>query len=189
MKPRPRFNFDPYAPEFRENPYPFYHRLRSETPIFFYEDWNLWFFTTFEDISALLGDKRLGRSMDPVLTQEEVAGKRRAANWDKHPYFTRYVRQNFMEKEGADHARLRKLAYKVLTPVRVRRLEPRIQEITDRLIDKVESRGWMDFLKDLATPLPVLVIAELLGVPEEVVDQIGTLELVDLVEMVEEVGK
>ncbi len=167
MNPIAPFPFDPYDPEFRKNPYPFYDRLRSETPIFYHGDWDLWFFTTFEDISALLGDKRLGRTMDHVLSPEEVAEKRRAANWERLPYFSRYVRQNFMEKEGADHARLRKLAYKVLTPKRVRGLAPRIQEITDRLIDKVEGRGRMDFIKDLATPMPVLVIAELLGVPEE----------------------
>ncbi len=165
--PKPKFHFDPYNPQFIENPYPVYHRLRSETPIFFHEGWNLWFFTTYEDISTLLGDKRLGRTMDHVLSSGDVAQKRKAAQWHKHPYFTRYVRQNFMEKEGADHARLRKLAHKVFTPVRVRGLENRIQEITDRLLDKVENRGRMDFLRDLAAPMPVSVIAEMLGAPPE----------------------
>ncbi len=140
MIPKPKFHFDPYDPQFMENPYPAYHRLRSETPIFFYEDWNLWFFTTYEDIATLLGDKRLGRTMDHVISEEEVGQKRKAAHWHKHPYFTRYVRQNFMEKDGVDHARLRKLAHKVFTPVRVRGLENRIQEITDRLLDKVETQ-------------------------------------------------
>ncbi len=170
--PKPKFHFDPYDPHFIENPYPVYHRLRSETLIFFHEDWNLWFFTTYEDISTLLGDKRLGRTMDHVISKAEVEQKRKAARWHKHPYFTRYVRQNFMEKEGGDHARLRKLAHKVFTPVRVRGLEKRIQEITDGLLDTVEKQGRMDFLQDLAAPMPVLVIAEMLGAPPEMTDRL-----------------
>ena len=70
-----------------------------------------------------------------------------------------------LNKDGADHRRLRKLVTKAFTPRMVEQLRPRIQEIADELIDAVESRGEMDLVDEFAFPLPITVIAELLGIP------------------------
>jgi cytochrome P450 len=83
------------------------------------------------------------------------------------PNYSRYVRVNLLEKEGADHARLRRLVAAALDPRRVRELRGRIEGLVDGLLGAVAQHGRMDFLADLAVPLPVQVIAELLGWPGE----------------------
>ena len=76
-----------------------------------------------------------------------------------------FIDTHMLNKDGADHRRLRKLVTKAFTPRMVEQLRPRIQEIADELIDAVESRGEMDLVDEFAFPLPITVIAELLGIP------------------------
>ncbi len=155
---------NPQDPEFIANPYPVYDRLRRTNPIFYDDHWKLWMLTTFEDISNLLKDKRLGRDIPVATTPEYSSWKERIG---KYPAFANYVDSSFLEKEGPDHTRLRKLVHKVFTPRRVKDLRAKVQQLTDGLLDRVESRGHMDLLEDFATILPVSVIAELLGIPEK----------------------
>lgn len=77
------------------------------------------------------------------------------------------VSENLLSKDGDDHRRLRRLVTKAFTPRIVEQLRPRIQEITDELIDRVSERGGMELVDDFAFPLPITVIAELLGIPVE----------------------
>jgi len=89
------------------------------TPIFRTRDPRLTFFTRHADIMALLQDPRLGRTMDHTLSSDEVARRRREARWDALPNYSRYVRVNLLETEGADHARLRGVLMKLVNPMRV----------------------------------------------------------------------
>ena len=75
--------------------------------------------------------------------------------------------ENLLAKDGEDHRRLRRLVTKAFTPRIVEQLRPRIQQIADDLIDLVEARGSMELVDDFAFPLPITVIAELLGIPVE----------------------
>jgi len=147
--------FDPLAPDFIADPYPFYDRLREESPILYDPDWKLWFVSTYEDINALLRDRRLGRDLEG------------APKPDPKTPFGKLHLNSLMEKEPPDHSRLRGLVNKAFTPARVEALRPRLTEIAHHLIDAVLPRREMDLLADFAEPLPVMVIAELLGVPEE----------------------
>jgi cytochrome P450 len=76
-----------------------------------------------------------------------------------------FIENHMLNKDGDDHRRLRRLVTRAFTPRMVEGLRPRIQEIADDLIDAVEARGEMDLVDDFAFPLPITVIAELLGVP------------------------
>ncbi|MBZ0280995.1 MAG: cytochrome P450 [Anaerolineae bacterium] len=155
--------FDPLSREFQRDPYPFYDVLRAETPILYWKDWNIWFLTSYDDVSTLLRDRRLGRTMDHVLPHESRSVKS-FPDWEAP--FHKLSAHSMFDKEPPEHTRLRSLVHKVFTPRRVESLRDRIQHITNKLLDTVQARGEMDILEDFAVPLPVTVIAELLGVPE-----------------------
>ncbi|HEX6386806.1 MAG TPA: cytochrome P450 [Anaerolineae bacterium] len=144
--------FDPRMPEFRANPYPFYDMLRTYAPVFYWETWGMWFLTRHDDCNALLRDNRLGHGelIEPPPRQR--------------PLFEMQSRW-MLVKNPPDHTRLRSLVHKAFTPRMIERLRDTIQDITDRLLDEVQDRGEMDLITALAYPLPVTVIASMLGVP------------------------
>ena len=150
--------FDPTDPAFLQNPYPTYKRLRDESPIFFYEPWGKWVLTHHSDVSALLRDPRLGR----VLTNVKVRTN------PEHAAFDDIQEGSLLELEPSDHTRIKTAVQDVFTPKHVRALEAKIAALCDRLAAdltaKPERRA--DLLSDYAEPIPVTVIAELLGVPE-----------------------
>ncbi len=152
--------FNPLSPEFRLNPYPFYDMLRTHAPIFFWEPWQFTFLSGYEDCATLLRDNRLGRghfddSMAPASQKDLV---RMQADW-------------MLLKDPPNHTRLRGLVYKAFTPRMVEQLRATIQTITDQLLDTVQAQGEMDLIADLAYPLPVTVIAEMLGIPLDAREQ------------------
>ncbi len=146
--------FDPRSPAFRADPYPFYDMLRSFAPIFYWEPWGLWFLTVHEDCQALLRDDRLGHFRPTAL----AAPPTQAALWQMQANW-------LLTMNPPDHTRLRGLVQKAFTPRAVAELRGMIQGVTDMLIDRVEERGTMEVMADLAYPLPVTVICEMLGVP------------------------
>jgi pimeloyl-[acyl-carrier protein] synthase len=143
--------FDPRSPEFRRDPYPYYDLLRSHAPIFYWEPWGLYFLTRHADCHELLRDNRLGHAYASEAPNQPALYTMRA-NW-----------MLFQNPPG--HTRLRKLVHKAFSPQMVERLRGTIQQITDQLLDRVQLAGGMDLIGDLAYPLPMIVIAELLGVP------------------------
>ena len=148
------FEFNPLSPEFRRNPYPFYDLLRENAPVFFWDRWGVWFLSRYEDCNALLRNNRLGHGTfgDPPEGQEALIAMQQ--DW-------------MLFQNPPDHTRLRGLVHKAFTPRIVEQLRGKVQAITDSLLDKVHAAGHMDLIADLAYPLPVTVIAEMLGVPAE----------------------
>jgi len=167
MSRAPEVDFRPYDPAFAADPYSAYARLREETPVFHSAQIGLTLLARYEDVRRLLLDPRLARTMDHVTTPETLAARRQDAGWDRLPNYSRYVRVNLLETEGADHARIRRLVAAALGPRRIRDLRDRIRALVGRLLDARMSDGRMDFVAELAAPLPVHMIAELLGWPEE----------------------
>ncbi len=159
MTSEPRFN--PYQQEFAADPYPVYARLRDQNPIFYSSEFGLTFFTRYRDIVNMLTDNRLGR----VMTDAAAGEKQQAETRSELPFYDRYVRVNLLETEGANHSRLRRLLAKAINLRRIHGLRGRVQIIVDDLLDKLQQQREMDFLEDLAVPLPVQVISELLGWP------------------------
>ena len=151
-------------PAFTENPYATMTILRDELPVFYDEKWNKVFFMRYADVATLLKDKRLGRTLLHRYTREEIG-------WPppdpRQAPFRRYQDNVFMGKEGEAHARIRSLVTKVFTPKRVESLRGVLEQTTHKLIDAVAAKGECDFVRDIAEPLPVIMIADLLGIPEE----------------------
>jgi len=164
MSDTPRFA--PYTPEFARDPYAVYARMRESRPIHYHPPWDTWVLFRYEDIKTLLTDARLGRVMDEVLTEDELAEYRRRLGWDEAPLHSRYVKISIIDSEGTLHERLRKAVFKVFTPRAVEQLQPYVQSLVDQQVGHVEAMGRFDFVEDFVAPIPGLVIGRMLGVPE-----------------------
>src|SRR5215475_13590529 len=147
--------FNPLLPEFRLNPYPTYHRLRTEDPVHQSMLPSTWVLSRYADVAMVLRDSRFGRANAETFWRERVG------DGPAHSILTKWM----LFRDPPDHTRLRTLVNKAFTPRAIEGLRPRIQELVDYLLDAVQQRGSMDIMADLAYPLPVLVICELLGVP------------------------
>src|SRR5919198_5506427 len=157
--------YDLYSDEFRATSYETFARMRAEDPVFCQPgidgETMIWFVTRYDDVVAvLLDDERFVRDPARALTPEELEA------WSSGmPDSLAFIDQHMLNRDGEDHRRLRRLVTKAFTPRMVEQLRPRIQEIADELVDRVEARGEMDIVEELAFPLPITVIAELLGIP------------------------
>jgi len=146
------------------DPYPVYARLREQSPFLHSPELGMTLVARYEDIRAILLDGRFGRTLDHVTPREEVE-RRRAVERAHLPCYSRYVRVNLLETEGEDHARVRRLVSAALNPRHIRNLRLQVQSLVDELLDGLATNGQMDFVADLAVPLPVHMISELLGWP------------------------
>lgn len=151
--------FNPMSPEVIADPYPHYHRLRKIDPV---HRSPLGFFVVSRhaDVAQVLRDRRFGkdfvgrmtRRFGPEVMQEPVY--RSMSHW-------------MLQQDPPDHTRLRGLVVQAFTARRAEDMRPRIQEIVDQSLDRVAERGHMDLMADFAVRLPVTVICEMLGIPEE----------------------
>ena len=154
---------DPRAPAFVQDPYTFYAKARGYGPYFHWKQYGIVCCTSCDDINALLRDRRLGRQILHVATREELG-------WPppdpRHADFDAIERHSLLELEPPEHTRLRGLVNRAFVSRRIERLRPRIAEIATGLIDRF-PKGGVDLLQAYATPIPVIVIAELLGIDRE----------------------
>lgn len=162
--PSPReLGFEPGDPSFIADPYPVLRALRAQHPVLFDEATGQWLVTRHADVDRLLRDRRLGRTYLHVATHAEFG---RTAPPDWHEPFTTLNGNGMLDREPPDHTRLRRLVLHAFTPRVVERLRPRVQAIVDGLLDEIVGAGEVDLIATYAEPLPVTVIAELLGIPE-----------------------
>jgi cytochrome P450 len=145
-------SFNLKDPQFLLNPYPVLSELRAHGRPMWHEEMQIWLAATHADATAVLRSKSLGR----IYTPQEPSDLWETFNW--------LHADSIMENEGAKHTRLRALVSKAFNRGQIDRLAPRIQKIVDELLDNCEELGEFDLLADFAEPLPVRVIAELLGV-------------------------
>lgn len=154
-------SFDPSDPAFLHDPYPTYAELRRHRPIAWHEPWNAWVVTRYRDVDRLLRDRRLGRVMDEVEKRPPDPA---------HAPFDRIQQGSLLEIEPPDHTRIKQVVHDVFTPRHVRALAKRIEALAlrqaDRLADAIAQDGEADLIRVFAEPIPVTVIAELLGVPD-----------------------
>lgn len=152
-----RFKQPPIDPNFVQNPYPFYAELRAAGDVIWWDDYNMACATTHRAVTAALRDKRMGREFPA----------------DMVPAFPEHLKpfyalesHSMLELEPPRHTRLRGLVLRAFTSRRIGALVPDITELGNALIDDFPS-GPFDLLDAFARPLPVRIIARLLGVPEE----------------------
>ena len=158
--------YDLYGPEFRADPYSVFAHIREREPVLhqagFDGETPIWFITKHDDVAAvLLDDERFVRDPRLALTAAELEAQQLT------PPGLEAIENHMLNRDGDDHRRLRRLVTKAFTPKMVEQLRPRIQAIADELLDAVEARREMDLSAEYAFPLPITVIAELLGVPSE----------------------
>lgn len=147
--------------EIRADPYPFYAKLRAQDPIHWDEEMGFWVLSRYSDIAALYNDERFSRAQGLMRGFERLPDpEKRIAEPVYHSFA-----QTVFYADPPYHTHLRGLMNHAFTPRRVERLRPTVQSLVDELLDAAQARGEMDVIRDLAYPLPVMVIAELLGLP------------------------
>ena len=150
----PRLTQSPTDPDFVQNPYPFYDRARAQGPLFHWSDYNMIATTTYAATNAILKDRRFGR--EPI-TPPDVAPH-------TAPFYA-IEAHSMLELEPPRHTRLRGLVLRAFTSRRIKALAPEIEDLCHNLIDDFTDQPF-DLLKTYCTPIPVIIIARLLGVPE-----------------------
>ncbi|QEU86885.1 cytochrome P450 [Streptomyces viridosporus] len=155
--------FDPWDPAFVADPYPAYAELRERGRVHWFEPTNQWLVPHHADVSALLRDRRLGRTYLHRFDHEEFG---RTAPPPEHEPFHTLNDHGMLDLEPPDHTRIRRLVSKAFTPRTVERLKPYVQGLAQELVARLVEAGGGDLLRDVAEPLPVAVIAEMLGIPE-----------------------
>ncbi|HEV8371938.1 MAG TPA: cytochrome P450 [Actinomycetota bacterium] len=155
--------FTPHDPGFVADPYPAYAELRAAGRIHYDQRSDHWLVPHHADVGALLRDRRFGRTYLHVATHQEMG---RPPESDYLGPFWYLIRNGMLDREPPDHTRLRRLVAKAFTPRMVERQRPGIQAVVDRLVGRIAAAGGGDLVADLAEPLSVTVVADLLGVPE-----------------------
>src|ERR1700712_3203091 len=151
--------FNPLAPEFIRDPYPHYERLRSTDPVHL-TSFGSYLASRHAEASLVLRDKRFGkdyvertiRRYGPKIMDEPIF--RSMSHW-------------MLQQDPPDHTRPRGLVVKAFTARRVEDMRPRIQQVVDQTLDRIAGRGHMDLIEDFAFRLPVTIICDMLGIPEE----------------------
>jgi pimeloyl-[acyl-carrier protein] synthase len=148
-------------PEVLADPYPLYHRLRSEDPVHWDPYLHAWVVTRYQDVVTVLTRFSADRAPSPDFFEKLGAP-------EVSPIAQVMVRQ-MLFMDAPAHTRLRALAAPAFMPARVRVLRDHIQQIATKLADDIHARGTgrMDVLTDFAEPLPAIVTAEMLGVPPD----------------------
>jgi unspecific monooxygenase len=155
--------FDPWDPAFVADPYPAYAALRERVRVRYFEPTGQWLVPRHADVSALLRDRRLGRTYRHRFTDEEFG---RTPPPPEHEPFHTLNDHGMLDLEPPDHTRIRRLVSKAFTPRTVERLKPYVDALAGELVGRLVDAGGGDLLTDVAEPLPVAVIAEMLGIPE-----------------------
>jgi cytochrome P450 len=151
--------FNPLSPEFIRDPYPHYERMRTTDPVHL-TPLGMYVASRHAEVSLVMRDKRFGkdyvertiRRYGPKIMDEPVF--RSMSHW-------------MLQQDPPDHTRLRGLVVKAFTARRVEDMRPRIQQIVDETLDRIIPQGRMDLIEDFAFRLPVTIICDMLGIPEE----------------------
>jgi cytochrome P450 len=148
--------------EIRSSPYSFYEQLRDHDPIHWDEEMGFWVLTRYADIDSLYTDERFSRAQGLMRNFQRLSESERQLVEPVYHSFSKTV----FYADPPYHTHLRGLMNHAFTPRRVERLRPYVQGIVNELLEAAYSRGGaVDVIHDLAYPLPVMVIAELLGLP------------------------
>jgi unspecific monooxygenase len=158
---------DPHSAAFVQDPYAAYASLHADAPTFFWEEYGFWCFAGYDAVNRLLRDRRFGREKPEGAAEDGYAGPR-----DHLVDYDAFSSHSMLELEPPAHTRLRTLVNRAFVSRQVERLRPTIERLSHALIDRIEAEGEADLLPTFATPVPITVIAEMLGVPTSMNDQL-----------------
>jgi cytochrome P450 len=158
--------YELYSHEFRQNSHAVFAQMRANDPVLKQAGLDgttpIWFITRYAEVQQVLADDE-HFVRDPALVysdqeREKIFGK-------PNELIDSMMNNHMLNKDGVDHRRLRSLVSKAFTPRVIQNMRPRIEAIATELLDKVQANGRMELISEFAFPLPITVIAELLGVP------------------------
>jgi cytochrome P450 len=151
--------FNPLAPEFIRNPYPHYERMRTTDPMHL-TPLGVYVASRHAEVSLVVRDKRFGKEY------AERSARRYGPKIMEEPLFRSYG-LTMLQQDPPDHTRLRGLVVKAFTARQVEDMRPRIQQVVDETLDRIIPQGRMDLIEDFAFRLPVTIICDMLGIPDE----------------------
>ena len=160
-------SFAPYSDAYADDPYRQYASLRALPDPYYFEDFDGWIFSHYQDIRTLATNANMVRSTEPFMSAEERTAEQRRKNWHDMPNHERLIQVNLLDSDGADHMRLRKLVFGMFTNRYVERHREMIQAYADRLLNPLLDQREFDFTGDLAVHVPGHIIGNVLGVPDE----------------------
>jgi len=149
--------------DFRADPYPFYRLLRREAPVVFMKTTfgsQGYLITRYEDVVSALKDPCY--SSDP----RDQAAPTKMQSWWMPKVFT-ILSDSMITNNDPAHQRLRNLVHLAFTPKRIEKITDRVEQVTHDLLDKAERKNRIDLIQDIALPLPLTVISDMMGVPEQ----------------------
>lgn len=162
-----KINEDMFTPDVIADPYTYYGRLREEDPVHWNEKYALWVITRHDDLVWLTRHHELFSSAvfknDPRPPYPAID----ESDLGLYEYVRHYQADQFIQHDRPEHLEMRKVVHGYFTPKSMEAWRPFIQSAIKDLLDEVEHKGEMDVMHDFATPLPVLVIAQMMGVPRQ----------------------
>ena len=157
---------DLFTPDVIANPYAYYGRLRDEDPVHWNPSYELWLITRHDDLVWLTRHHELFSSAvfknDPRPAYPPID----ESDLGLYDYVRNYQGDQFIQHDRPEHLEMRRVMHSYFTPKSMEAWRPFVREAVKDLLDEAEKKGSMDVMRDLATPLPVLVIAEMMGVPK-----------------------
>ena len=156
---------DMFVADVIADPYPYYGRLREEDPVHWNELYELWVVTRHDDVVWMTRHHELfsnavfrndPRPAYPAIDESDLG---------LYEYVRNYQADQFIQHDRPEHLEMRKVVHSYFTPRAMEAWRPFVQKAVQELLDAAEHKGHMDVMKDVATPLPVLVIAQMMGVP------------------------
>jgi cytochrome P450 len=162
-----RIHDDMFTPDVIADPYAYYGRLREEDPVHWNEAYALWVVTRHDDLVWLTRHHELFSSAvfknDPRPAYPDID----ESDLGLYEYVKDYQGEQFIQHDRPAHLAMRRVMHSYFTPKSMEAWRPFVVGAVKQLLDEAEAKGEMDVMRDLATPLPVLVIAEMMGVPPE----------------------
>jgi cytochrome P450 len=155
-----RADYNPFDPAQKRDPFPFYAHARRETPVFFSPILNMWVVTRHEDILAVLKEPAIFSSMQIIEAPTPPPPEVLQIMSQAIPFVP-----SLINNDPPSHTRIRNLCNKAFTPQRVTKMEARIRELANSLVDGFVHQGRADVIEHFASPLPQTVIADIVGVP------------------------
>jgi cytochrome P450 len=160
-------DYDMFTPEVIADPYTYYGRLREEDPVHWNEKYELWVITRYDDLVWLTRRHELFSNAvfknDPRPPYPEIY----ESDLGLYEYVRNYQGEQFIQHDRPEHLDMRMVVHGYFAPKSMEQWRPLIQSAIKDLLDEAEEKGRMDVMRDFATPLPVLVIAQLMGIPYE----------------------
>jgi len=160
---------EPKNPLFVQDPYQLYEQLHKKSPSFFWKQYGHWCFCGWDQVNALLRDRRFGRQILHKMSREDLGWPEPLEHTKDFDLSEKY---SLLALEPPAHTRLRLLVNRAFMSRQIEQLRPQVERLAHWSIDRFIDKKQVDFIKDFATPIPILIITQMLDIPSEMGQQL-----------------